>query len=303
MNRASTLFNQTSTGLGSAPPGRMALTGRVLLVLGLISITLPTLVRLAQLSWTTEAGAHGPIVLATGLWLIWYDRNRLAGGVAPTLFPGLPLLIIALACYFLGRVTGIMMIEGLSAIAACTITAYMYLGVKVISRFVFHIFYLCFIVSPPENWVFVGTRPIKAALSNWAVDLLAFAGFPTAQAGATIFIGFFQLQVAAACSGLNSMIGITAIGAFYIYIRHGSDVRYAMIMALLIIPFAMFINFLRIIALILVTYQFGDGAAFQISHDYGGIFTFSIAIIFLMGLDSALHPLIGALRRRTSVAG
>lgn len=300
MNRPSTLFGQISARLGSVPTRRKASAPLVLLVLGLLSIAIPTLVRLAQLSWTTEAGAHGPIVLATGLWLIWHDRNRLAGGVAPALAPGLPLLIIALACYFLGRVTGIMMLEGLSVVAVCTITAYMYLGAKVISRFVFHVFYLCFIVSPPENWIFVGTRPIKAALSDLAVDLLAFAGFPAAQSGSTIFIGYFQLQVAAACSGLYSMIGITAIGAFYIYIRHGSDVRYAFIMGLLIVPFAMLINFLRIIALILITYHYGDGAAFQFSHDYGGIFTFAIAILFLMGLDSALHPLFGALRRRKS---
>lgn len=275
------------------------MTGRTLLVLGLASIALPTLTRLAQLNWTTEAGAHGPIVLATGLWLIWHDRNRLTGGVAPALFPGLPLLLIASACYFLGRVAGIMMVEGLSAIAVCTICAYMYFGARVISRFVFHIFYLCFIVSPPENWIFVGTRPIKAALSDWAVDLLAFVGLPAAQAGATIFIGFFQLQVAAACSGLYSIIGITAIGAFYIYIRHGSDVGYAILMALLIVPFAMFINFLRIVALIIITYYFGDGAAFHFSHDFGGMFTFSVAILFLIGLDAALHPFIGTLRRRT----
>jgi exosortase len=259
---------------------------------------LPTLLRLAQISWTTEAGAHGPIVLATGLWLIWHDRNRAVGALAPPLWPGLLMVLGALVSYFVGRVSGIMMAEGLSAIAICVISAYLLMGARVMARFGFHIFYLCFIVSPPENWIFVATRPIKAALSDWAVEILGLIGLPAAQAGATIFIGFYQLQVAAACSGLYSMIGITAIGSFYIYIRHGADVSYAVLMALLILPFAMFINFLRIITLILVTYQFGDGAAFQISHDYGGLFTFALAILMLMGFDAALYPIVKALRSR-----
>ncbi len=206
-------------------------------------------------------------------------------------------MLMALSSYFVGRVAGVMMVEGLSAIAILSITAYMFLG-NIILRFAFHIFYLCFIVSPPENWIFVATRPIKEALSNWAVDLLSSIGLPAAQASSTIFIGFYQLQVAAACSGLYSMIGITAIGSFYIYMRHGSDLSYSLIMAALILPFAMFMNFLRILGLVLVTYQFGDGVAFQMSHDYGGIFTFAIAILFLMGMDAALYPSVKLLRRR-----
>ncbi|MBK5265344.1 MAG: exosortase, partial [Alphaproteobacteria bacterium] len=35
---------------------------------GLAAMAVPTLVSLARMAWSTEAGAHGPIVLATGLW-------------------------------------------------------------------------------------------------------------------------------------------------------------------------------------------------------------------------------------------
>lgn len=283
--------------------GWNAVAGHALLLIGIASILIPTLLRLAQISWATEAGAHGPIVLATGMWLIWHDRAKLADGIMPPLGFGFALLTVALLFYFAGRVAGVMMVEGLAAIAICVIAAYLFVGGRVIARFGFHIFYLCFIVSPPENWVFVATRPLKAALSDWAVHLLSFLGLPAAQAGSTIFIGFYQLQVAAACSGLNSMIGITAIGAFYIYIRHGADTTYALLMAVLILPFAMFINFLRIIALILLTYGLGDGAAFQFGHDYGGLFTFGLALVVLMVFDAVLHPVVNSLRRRSHERG
>jgi len=38
-----------------------------LLTLGLVAIFAPTMLLIAQLSWGTEQGAHGPIVVATGL--------------------------------------------------------------------------------------------------------------------------------------------------------------------------------------------------------------------------------------------
>ena len=32
---------------------------------------IPTLMNLVQQVWSTEAGAQGPIVLFTGVWLVW----------------------------------------------------------------------------------------------------------------------------------------------------------------------------------------------------------------------------------------
>src|SRR3546814_2839030 len=38
---------------------------------GIAVMALPTLLSLGRETWSTEAGAHGPIVLATGIWLFW----------------------------------------------------------------------------------------------------------------------------------------------------------------------------------------------------------------------------------------
>ena len=51
------------------------------------------------------------------------------------------------------------------------------------------------------------------------------SGQPIGGAGVTIQIGQYQLLVAAACSGLNSIISLSAITLFYIYIRHQADLR------------------------------------------------------------------------------
>ena len=48
------------------------LRAHFLLFIGLVALVVPTLVRLASEVWSTEEGAHGPIVLASGLWLLWH---------------------------------------------------------------------------------------------------------------------------------------------------------------------------------------------------------------------------------------
>ena len=41
------------------------------LLLALATLAVPTVARLGEQVWSKESGAHGPIVLVTGLWLLW----------------------------------------------------------------------------------------------------------------------------------------------------------------------------------------------------------------------------------------
>jgi exosortase len=264
----------------------------IFLLLGLATIVGPTVLSLGKWSWSTEAGAHGPIVLATAIWLIWRDRGLLADGRAQPLWPGVIVLLLALMAYLVGRVTGVMALEGVAAIMTCVIIAFLRWGAIILTRFWFHILYLFFILTPPENWMFVATRPLKQALSAAAVESMSWLGMSIAGSVTTIFVEGYRLQVAAACSGVNSMVGITAIGLFYIYLRHGSQPRYALVLAALLIPLTIIINFLRILMLIVATYYYGDGAVFHFAHDFGGMGMFMLALLALLGIDALLHPLL-----------
>ena len=63
-------------------------------VVGVALLSFPTLQFIATESWTTEQGSHGPLVLASGLWLLFRlmpdakavrDRPPLFRGVLPVL--------------------------------------------------------------------------------------------------------------------------------------------------------------------------------------------------------------------------
>ena len=271
-----------------------------LLILGLLALTVPTMVMVAQDSWSTEQGAHGPVVLATGLWLLLRMRRQFTPAIAPgSLAVAVPLLLSCLVIYALGRISGTPEIEGYALYAVLLVIAYAYLGIRAMRLIWFPLLYFFFLFPPPDSVVAAVTQPLKLGISRAAVSLLDAFGLPIARTGVIITVDQYDILVAAACSGLNSIISLSAIGLFYIYMRHNANWRYAMVLMIAIVPVAVLANFVRVLVLILVTYYFGDPVAQGFLHGFAGMTMFAIALLGIFGIDMLIAPL----RRKLARAG
>ena len=116
-----------------------------------------------------------------------------------------------------------------------------------------------------------------------------------------IIIGQYELLVAAACSGLNSIISLSVIALFYLYARHDGDLRRSLPSILMIVPIAIMANLVRVIILILLTYYAGDAAAQGFLHGFAGIAMFVVALGLLVTWDSMITRFQSG-RRRTVAA-
>lgn len=271
-----------------------------LLALGAAAMAIPTFYSIATISWSTEQGAHGPIVLVTGIWLVmrrWREVVAVARpgrlGLAFALF--LPCLLL----YALARVTNILEVEGFMMYGALVAVFYAYCGGKALRVLWFPLVYFLFLFPPPDTVVAIVTQPLKLGISQTAVKLLHLLGYPIANAGVTIQVAQYEVLVAAACAGLNSLISLSAIGLFYVYIRHNANWRYALLLVLAIVPVAILANFVRVLALILITYHMGDAAAQGFLHDFAGLTMFAVAVLGIFGVDALAAPL----RRRLAKGG
>lgn len=276
-----------------------------LLSIGLAAVLVPTMLLVAQLSWGTEQGAHGPIVVATGLWLLarQWDRTTGVRQPAPTLMVVL-LFVPLLALYFLSSVTQIIEIQGFLMYGLMVTTLYSFVGARAIRLLAFPLFYLLFAFPPPDTVVAIITQPLKIGISKAAIDLLYAFGYPIAGAGVTIQIGQYQLLVAAACSGLNSLISLSAISLFYVYVRHQMNWQYAAFLILAIVPVAIFANLVRVLILILLTYHAGEAAAQGFLHNFAGMTMFITALLTIFAVDLVAEPIWQRFSKdRTSHAG
>ena len=270
----------------------------MLLVVG--AFVVPTMRFVAESSWSTEQGAHGPIVLFTGLWLLLrHARDAITHADRPPTWRVALLMALVLPAYAVARIGSIVELEGYLMYAGLLTLLYSMVGGAVMRRMWFPLFYLTFVFPPPDTLVAIITQPLKIYISLAAVKLLTFAGYPVGGEGVFIYIGQYQLLVAAACSGLNSLISLTALSLLYIYIRHQADVRYAIALALLTVPVALLANLVRVLMLILLTYHFGEAAGQGFLHEFAGLTMFVAALVLIMTADFVLMPLF---RKRYSGA-
>jgi exosortase len=286
----------------AAPSRRhIAAPANLVLFLGCAVLVLPTMYEVASKTWTTEQGGHGPLVLVTGIWAVWRELKGKAIDWRPgKLLIGLPCLALALGLFVLARITGVLEIEAFSMYGALVSGAYLLFGGALMRAVWFPLVYLAFTLPPPDTVVAFVTQPIKIAISSWAVSLLGLIGYPVASSGVTIQIGQYQLLVAAACAGLGSIVTLTALCLFYVYLRHRSDPVAFIIIALAAIPVSIVSNFVRVLALVLITYHFGDAAAQGFIHDFAGLLMFSVALLTIFGIDQLAAPLLAKAGRKAA---
>ena len=271
------------------------------LLLGLAIVVVPTLIGLAQESWSTEAGMHGPIVLATGIWLIAREKDEIRALSRPGSIPiFLAVALPSAALYMFGRAFGFLSLEVPAMLGLVGSVAYLYLGATVLRHLWFPILYLCFLIPPPGwfmDWV---TAPLKTGISVAAVKFLQPLGYPIVREGVMLYVAQYQLLVKDACAGLNSLVSLTAISLFYIYLLHRASWRYSLFLLVWIIPVALLANFIRVVMLVLITYHFGDAMAQGFLHSTAGLLMFVTALAGIFLIDSLTWPIRKRLARRNA---
>jgi exosortase len=268
------------------------------LVLGFAAVAIPAAIALSEHTWSSEAGAHGPLVLCTAAWLIWRQSGEIrAQGAQGRGWIVAAATIVSLLLFIVGEAFDVITLEAAGLYGMGVTIFYSCFGWAQIVRNWFIFLYLLFAVPPPRSWLDALTFPLKQFVSSAATAILRPFGIPATHEGVTIYVAQYQYLVEDACSGLNSIIGLLAISLFYIYLARGSSWRYSLFLAALAIPIAIFANVLRIIILILLTEFFGDAVAQGFMHSLAGIFVFAIALGSIFAIDSLLTATYSRWRR------
>lgn len=287
---------------GVPPRLPLSLGAKLVMVAAALAVAVPTMQLVARESWSTEQGAHGPLVLLTGIWLLM-RAWRTAGPVAPPpAWRAALVLLPLLALFVVARISQVVEVEGYIMYAVLLAGAYAIVGGAMLRRLAFPLVYMAFVFPPPETMVYALTLPMKIAITKGAVGLLALIGYPIGYTGVWIQVGQYQLLVAAACSGLNSIISLSVLSTFYIYVRRAGDPIRAIALALFIVPVAMAANLVRVLILILLTYHAGEAAAQGFLHNFAGFTMFVAALLILFAIDAAIGPVVERLKRRRGAA-
>lgn len=264
---------------------------------------LPVLKDLFAGIWSQDEQFHGPIVLAISLWLFyrnWAAMETVAQGQKTSIL-GWPITVLALLMYAIGRSQSILIFEVGSIIWLLAGMVLVLRGGPSLKAQWFALFFMLFMVPLPGSVVDAVTMPMKMAVSYVAEDVLYALGYPIGRNGVVLQIGQYMLLVADACAGLHTLLTLEALGLLYLNLVRRDSMFRNVTLALLIVPISFTANVIRVMALSLITYHFGNEAGQGFLHGFAGMVLFLSALLLIIAFDAILQT-IERWRARTSTS-
>jgi len=146
---------------------------------------------------------------------------------------------------------------------------------------------LLLLVPWPYVLYYLATAHLQRMSSAAAAFLLHASGVPLARDGNLLHFSGYNLEVVEACSGLRSLLVMSALAAFLAAVARLST-RRTIFMLLLSVPLALGANLLRLVLTGYGAQLGGPETAESIFHLGGGLLSFALGVIVL-GL-AALYP-------------
>ncbi|WP_019555760.1 exosortase B [Thiomicrorhabdus arctica] len=263
------------------------------IIAGLIFLFTPTYIELYHIFWSKDEQGHGPLVLVIALFLFWqkkelFLKDRELTGQSTL---GWSLLFISLIVYILAKWQYILVAEVAVQIPILIALILITSGYSVLKRLWFPLFFLIFIVPLPGSVVDAITMPMKIAVSNVVEMVLYNFDYPIARDGVILQIGYYKLLVADACAGLHTVFSLEAMGLLYLHLVKRDSFLRNVSLAMLIIPISFVANVIRVIALVLITYYYGDEVGQGFLHEFAGFVLYGTALIFIISTDIFLQKL------------
>jgi exosortase len=294
----------------TSPTGRPPYWALVVLGLGVAALAIPTLVENFQQYWSLDEGAQVPITLAIGSWLLarrWPAMQTAASARHPTapswgrasIWITIGLWLADSVLYVLGRVGDQFLVESYALYGFLLIGIYALFGARGLRAGGFPLVYLLFSLPIPFFLSQALTTHLRLGVTEAIVDFFQACGFTIVKDGLTIMVDQYQLAVEEACSGMNSLFSLSAIGLVYVYLRRPGRTLYYVLMLAPIVGFAIFSNFVRIAILVFLTHTFGDAVAQSLLHEATGFMTFAVALGGVIALDALVGPWMARQRPST----
>lgn len=264
-----------------------------LMFAGLGTMFIPTLWSLLAGNglWTDDEHSHGPIILSISLWLLWTRWRE-----TPDLESYKPAPALAWVCFLIagglyipGRALDIIYFETGAFVWVLTGIVLMSGGVGLLNKLKFPLFFMLFMIPLPNSLVGPITGAMKLAVSTVTVRVLSWAGLPVAQNGVVIYLGHYQLLVADACAGMRTLFMLEALGILYLNLVHHHSILRNIALPILVVPISFTANVIRVIALSLITYYWGNAAGQGFLHGFAGLVLFAAGLFMMLGTDSLLR--------------
>jgi exosortase len=232
---------------------------------------------------------HGKLIPFVVLGLLWWKRGELLAIPQRTWWTGL--IFLGLACMV--HVAGFLVQQARVSIFAFFFGVYAIFGVvwgRRWMRAALFPFGLFVFAIPIAFWL----DPLTIPLRIMAAQVTHFIchgvfGVPLLRQGTQLMdpAGRYNFEVAAACSGIRSLVALTALTTVYAMMMFRATWRRCLVLGSAL-PLSLLCNILRLVCVVLGTVLFGEKVG-EFVHEWFGFLTYAIALVCVMGLGVLLR--------------
>jgi exosortase len=239
--------------------------------------------------WCSSADAsYGLILAAVAAVVVWRRRGSFAAVHHPQdpFFAGLITLFLGLFLYLLAQLAADVFLTRISFVVVLTGAVWFLAGGRALRTIAPPLVFLLMAIPLPALIVNAVTLPLQIVASRIGETTLLAAGVSVFRDGNLLELPSTTLEVANACSGLRSIVSLTAIGGLLAWTEPSWPRRLTLVAAGL--PIAIVMNGVRIAATGLACEWWSPRAAVDPWHTIGGWVTFVISVAALLQLQRML---------------
>ena len=248
-----------------------------------VALSLPAVQGLSFIVRNVEFYAHGYLVPAVAVYLVYQRRRELAAALRDPQPPpyGFAIAFLAGTFQLLMVVGDVLSGAGLGIPIVLGAAAYGAGGGRLLRPLLLPLAFLALMVPPPGFVLNDLLTHLKLFVTEVAVGILHAMGRPVLAEGNRIEVPGHTLFVADACSGLTSIVTMLPIACVIACFLVGGVWRRLVVVAA-VVPLAMAANVIRVVATVELVSRIGIGAARGLLHESFGLATYVLGTLLLL---------------------
>ena len=251
---------------------------------------------LFQVWISSDEHAHGLLLVAISIYLLFKRRKEIADMATKSWLPGLFILIAAIFIFLAGHIAVEYYLQRCSLMVLLWgAIGYIY-GKKAFKIFFVPILLLLLAVPLPQIIVNTLTLPLKSMVSSFSAEMLRLLDIAVLQEGNILVLPGITLEVVNACSGIRSVFALLVLAFLFSYDMKSPLQR--VLLVILTVPLAVFTNSLRITATGILANNWNAETALHFYHDFGGWVIFVVSLVLLFALKKLIQVIGSHLGKR-----
>lgn len=255
-------------------------TPMIIVILILITVFYSILKELIH-DWYVDSNySHGFLIPVISIYLIWQKKKNMAVLQPSKSYLGLLIFLIGITILIVGTAAAEFFSVRLSFLIVLFGLTLFFYGKDFIKKLWFPLVFLIFMIPIPYVIYYSVTFPLQILSTKFATAFLQLIGFTILRQGNIIHLQNYSLEVVEACSGLRSLMTLSALGAAMAYITQ-KDIYKGVFLFLLSVPIAIGANVFRIIITALGAYFISPKFAEGFLHEISGLVVFLVGFVSL----------------------